>query len=62
MHRPGESTDARRILVLRHDGSVPRDLTYRPGPGEPARIDVSDRDTRQGVAVDCRYDVSPDGT
>lgn len=49
-------------LLLRHDGSVPRDLTYRPGPGDLARIDVTDRDTRPGEAVDLRGDVSPDGT
>ncbi|WP_234329249.1 MULTISPECIES: S8 family serine peptidase [unclassified Streptomyces] len=49
-------------LLLRHDGSVPPDLTYRPGPGDLARIDVTDRDTRQGEAVDMRSDVSPDGT
>ncbi|MET7694690.1 S8 family serine peptidase [Streptomyces sp. NPDC005483] len=49
-------------LLLRHDGSVPRDLTYRPGPGELARIDVTARDTRQGVAADWRNDLSPDAT
>ncbi|KUN18807.1 peptidase [Streptomyces antibioticus] len=70
--RPGRTTTLRVTshpypgylydLLLRHDGSVPRDLTYRPGPGELARIDVADRDTRQGVAVDWRYDLSPDAT
>ncbi|MER7929831.1 S8 family serine peptidase [Streptomyces sp. NPDC096057] len=49
-------------LLLRGAGSVPRDLTYRPGPGELARIDVSARDTRPGDAVDMRSDVSPDGS
>lgn len=45
-------------LVRHHDGAIPRDPSYRPGPGELARIDESFRDTRQGEAREYRDDVS----
>ncbi|MET8331596.1 S8 family serine peptidase [Streptomyces sp. NPDC005181] len=45
-------------LVRHHDGAVPRDPSYRPGPGELARIDESFRNTVQGEAVQYREDVS----
>ncbi|GAA0962937.1 S8 family serine peptidase [Kribbella koreensis] len=49
-------------LVQHHDGAIPADPSYRPGPGELARIDESFRDTKQGDAVDIRYDLSADLT
>ncbi|MGW2050275.1 S8 family serine peptidase [Streptomyces sp. NPDC001858] len=45
-------------LVRHHDGAVPRDPSYRPGPGELARIDETFRNTKQGEAVQYRQDVS----
>ncbi|MFE4546591.1 S8 family serine peptidase [Streptomyces sp. NPDC056785] len=47
-------------LVRHYDGAVPRSLTYRPGPGDLARIDESFRDTKQGKAVQIRYDLTVD--
>ncbi|MFL6055588.1 MAG: hypothetical protein ACJ72W_22210, partial [Actinoallomurus sp.] len=47
-------------LVQHHDGVIPGDLTYRPGPGDLARIDESFRDTTQGDANEIRYDLSTD--
>ncbi|MCD0484317.1 S8 family serine peptidase [Streptacidiphilus sp. ASG 303] len=47
-------------LVRHHDGAIPADPGYRPGPGELARIDESVRDTGPGEAVDVRYDLSTD--
>ncbi|MFC5203689.1 S8 family serine peptidase [Streptomyces kaempferi] len=47
-------------LVRHYDGAIPRSLTYRPGPGELARIDESFRDTKQGKAVQVRYDLTVD--
>ncbi|WP_329538031.1 S8 family serine peptidase (plasmid) [Streptomyces sp. NBC_01450] len=47
-------------LVQHHHGAVPAALTYRPGPGDLARIDEDVRDTRAGQALDIRYDVSVD--
>ncbi|MFJ5272745.1 S8 family serine peptidase [Streptomyces sp. NPDC088358] len=47
-------------LVRHYDGAVPRSLTYRPGPSELARIDESFRDTKQGKAVQVRYDLTVD--
>lgn len=47
-------------LVRHYDGAIPRTLTYRPGPGELARIDESFRDTKQGEAVESRDDLSVD--
>ncbi|MFI5709637.1 S8 family peptidase [Kribbella sp. NPDC051620] len=47
-------------LVQHHDGAIPADPSYRPGPGELARIDETFRDTKQGRALDIRYDLSPD--
>ncbi|MCX4572067.1 S8 family serine peptidase [Streptomyces sp. NBC_01571] len=47
-------------LVRHYDGAVPRSLTYRPSPGELARIDESFRDTKQGKAVQIRYDLTVD--
>ncbi|MFG3585962.1 S8 family serine peptidase [Streptomyces sp. NPDC047990] len=47
-------------LVRHYDGAVPRSLTYRPGPGDLARIDESFRDTKQGKAVHIRYDLTVD--
>ncbi|MDX3098447.1 S8 family serine peptidase [Streptomyces sp. ME19-03-3] len=44
-------------LVRRHDGAIPRDPSYRPGPVELARIDESFRDTLQGEARQLRADV-----
>jgi subtilisin family serine protease len=49
-------------LVQHHDGAIPLDPGYRPGPSELARIDQSFRDTKQGEALDLRYDLSPDFT
>ncbi|MFI2297674.1 S8 family serine peptidase [Actinacidiphila glaucinigra] len=45
-------------LIRHNDGAVPRDPSYRPGPGELARIDESFRNTKQGRAVAYREDVS----
>ncbi|WP_329166259.1 S8 family serine peptidase [Streptomyces sp. NBC_01717] len=45
-------------LVRHHDGAIPRDPSYRPGPGELARIDESFRDTKQGEARQYRDDIS----
>ncbi|MGW2939368.1 S8 family serine peptidase [Streptomyces sp. NPDC001156] len=45
-------------LVRHYDGAVPRDPSYRPGPGELARIDDEFRNTKQGEAVQYREDVS----
>ncbi|MFD3451713.1 S8 family serine peptidase [Streptomyces sp. NPDC058691] len=47
-------------LVRHYGGAIPRTLTYRPGPGELARIDESFRDTRQGEALQIREDLSVD--
>lgn len=47
-------------LVRHYDGAIPRTLTYRPGPGDLARIDESFRDTKQGEAVELRDDLSVD--
>jgi subtilisin family serine protease len=47
-------------LVQHHDGAIPGDLTYRPGPSDLARIDESFRDTKQGDAVEVRYDLTAD--
>jgi subtilisin family serine protease len=47
-------------LVRRHDGAIPGDLTYRPGPSDLARIDEAFRDTKQGDAVEIRYDLTAD--
>ncbi|MFJ3140420.1 S8 family serine peptidase [Streptomyces sp. NPDC086843] len=44
-------------LVRRHDGFVPQNPSYRPGPAELARIDESFRDTKQGEAHQVRADV-----
>ncbi|MGW2353781.1 S8 family serine peptidase [Actinacidiphila glaucinigra] len=49
-------------LVRHYSGAIPRTLTYRPGPGDLARIDESFRDTKQGEAVEGRDDLSIDGT
>jgi hypothetical protein len=49
-------------LVQHHDQAIPRDPSYRPGPSDLARIDQSFRDTKQGEALDLRYDLSPDFT
>ncbi|WP_351231455.1 S8 family serine peptidase [Streptomyces sp. NPDC002133] len=46
-------------LVRHHDGAIPQDPSYRPGPGELARIDEEFRDTKQDKAVQWRVDVSP---
>ncbi|MGW1544126.1 S8 family serine peptidase [Streptomyces sp. NPDC002309] len=48
-------------LVRRHDGAVPSDPSYRPGPGDLARIDDSFRDTRQGRVAQSRWDLSFSG-
>ncbi|MFE0632186.1 S8 family serine peptidase [Streptomyces sp. NPDC058864] len=45
-------------LIRHNDGAVPKDPSYRPGPGELARIDESFRNTGQGRAVAYREDVS----
>ncbi|WP_431945256.1 S8 family serine peptidase [Actinacidiphila sp. bgisy167] len=45
-------------LIRHHDGSVPQDPSYRPGPGDLARIDESFRNTTQGEALASRADVS----
>ncbi|MFF7211976.1 S8 family serine peptidase [Streptomyces sp. NPDC008238] len=45
-------------LIRHSDGAVPKDPSYRPGPGELARIDESFRNTTQGRAVAYREDVS----
>ncbi|WP_406719626.1 S8 family serine peptidase [Streptomyces anthocyanicus] len=45
-------------LVRHHDGAVPRDPSYRPAPGELARVDDTFRDTSQGRAVEYRQDIS----
>ncbi|MEU3619065.1 S8 family serine peptidase [Streptomyces sp. NPDC006872] len=45
-------------LVRHHGGAVPRDPSYRPGPGQLARIDESFRNTKQDEAVEYRQDVS----
>lgn len=47
-------------LVQHHDGAIPRDPSYRPSSGELAKIEESYRDTRQGDALDIRYDLSTD--
>ncbi|WP_406259794.1 S8 family serine peptidase [Actinacidiphila glaucinigra] len=47
-------------LVRHYSGAIPRTLTYRPGPGDLARIDESFRDTKQGEAVEGRDDMSID--
>lgn len=49
-------------LVQHHDGAIPRDPAYRPGANELAKIDESFRDTKQGEALDIRYDLSTDFT
>ncbi|MFE4653575.1 S8 family serine peptidase [Streptomyces sp. NPDC056707] len=49
-------------LVQHHDGSVPKDLTYRPGSRDLARINQAYRDTKQGKAIDARFDLSDDLT
>ncbi|MFE7747487.1 S8 family serine peptidase [Streptomyces sp. NPDC057428] len=49
-------------LVIHQDGSIPRNLSHRPGPGDLARIEETVQDTRQGEANDLRYDLSPDET
>jgi hypothetical protein len=49
-------------LVQHHDAAIPRDPSYRPGPGELAKIEESFRDTKQGEALDIRYDLSTDFT
>ncbi|MFJ5216940.1 S8 family serine peptidase [Streptomyces sp. NPDC088354] len=48
-------------LVRHYSGAIPRTLTYRPGPGDLARIDEAFRDTKQGEAVEGRDDLSVDG-
>ncbi|MEU8809111.1 S8 family serine peptidase [Streptomyces violaceoruber] len=45
-------------LVRHHDDAVPRDPSYRPAPGELARVDDTFRDTSQGRAVEYRQDIS----
>ncbi|MCX5316530.1 S8 family serine peptidase [Streptomyces sp. NBC_00154] len=45
-------------LVRHHDGAIPHDPSYRPGPGELARIEEEFRDTKQGEAREYRDDVS----
>ncbi|MEV7992147.1 S8 family serine peptidase [Streptomyces sp. NPDC086077] len=45
-------------LIRHHDGAVPKDPSYRPGPGDLARVDESFRNTTQGQAVAYREDVS----
>ncbi|MEU6342895.1 S8 family serine peptidase [Streptomyces sp. NPDC046977] len=47
-------------LVRHYGGAIPRTLTYRPGPGELARIDESFRDTKQGQALALRDDLTVD--
>ncbi|WP_432940413.1 S8 family serine peptidase [Kribbella sp. CA-253562] len=47
-------------LVQHHDGAIPRDPSYRPGPGDLAKIEQSFRNTAQGEALDIRYDLSTD--
>ncbi|MFF7679048.1 S8 family serine peptidase [Actinacidiphila glaucinigra] len=49
-------------LVRHYSGAIPRTLTYRPGPGDLARIDESFRDTKQGEAAEGRDDLSVDGS
>ena len=49
-------------LVQHHDGAIPRDPSYRPSPNELAKIDETFRDTKQGEALDIRYDLSTDFT
>ncbi|MFE2543040.1 S8 family serine peptidase [Actinacidiphila glaucinigra] len=67
LHRPGTATlkvvshpyPRYAYDLIRHqEGSVPKDPSYRPGPGELARIDESFRNTTQGRAVAYREDVS----
>ncbi|MDX2710151.1 peptidase, partial [Streptomyces sp. PA03-6a] len=45
-------------LIRRHDGAVPKDPSYRPRPGDLARIDESFRNTSQAGAVEYREDAS----
>ncbi|WP_371798464.1 S8 family serine peptidase [Streptomyces sp. NBC_01707] len=45
-------------LVRHYDGAIPRTLTYRPGPGDLARVEESFRDTKQGKALQLRDDLS----
>ncbi|WP_155370742.1 S8 family serine peptidase [Catellatospora vulcania] len=47
-------------LVRRHRGAVPADLSYRPGPRDLARIDVSFERPTPGTVNFLRYDVSPE--
>ncbi|MEU0187099.1 S8 family serine peptidase [Streptomyces sp. NPDC006207] len=45
-------------LIRHHDGAVPKDPSYRPRPGDLARIDESFRNSTQAEAVAYREDVS----
>ncbi|MGW3853055.1 S8 family serine peptidase, partial [Streptomyces fagopyri] len=47
-------------LVRHYDGAIPDSLTYRPAPGQLARIDESFRDTVRGDAVEVRNDLAVD--
>ncbi|MEU7823629.1 S8 family serine peptidase [Catellatospora sp. NPDC049133] len=47
-------------LVHRYRGVVPKDVSYRPGPRDLARIDVAYRSPVPGSGLGLRYDVSPD--
>ncbi|MEU4194713.1 PA domain-containing protein [Kribbella sp. NPDC026611] len=49
-------------LVQHHDGLIPPDPGYRPGPNDLAKIEQSFRNIFQGEALDIRYDLSPDLT
>ncbi|MEU8079935.1 S8 family serine peptidase [Catellatospora citrea] len=47
-------------LVHRYRGAVPKDVTYRPGPRDLARVDVAYRSPVPGTGAGLRYDISPD--
>jgi subtilisin family serine protease len=47
-------------LVQHHEGAIPGDPVYRPGASDLATIDESFRNTKQGDALDIRYDLATD--